>query len=73
MVKKKEVEAVLLEFETMSEEEIYRMVHEIYSEGSFEIAKATHERCGFKIEQENGRNCLTGEVRESVYGMIYEG
>jgi len=34
---------------------------------------ATHKKCGFKIELENGVNCLTGEVRESVYGMIYEG
>lgn len=33
----------------------------------------THERCGFRIERENGVNCLTGERRDCVYGMIYEG
>lgn len=33
----------------------------------------THKKCGFSIELENGVNCLTGEVRDYVYGMIYEG
>lgn len=33
---------------------------------------ATHEKCGFRIERENGINCLTGEQRDYVYGMIYE-
>ena len=34
---------------------------------------ATHKKCGFRIELENGVNCLTGEERDYVYGMIYEG
>lgn len=34
---------------------------------------ATHEKCGFRIELENGVNCLTGEERDCVYGMVYEG
>lgn len=33
---------------------------------------AVHKKCGFVIEEENGINCLTGEQRKSVYGMIYE-
>ena len=33
---------------------------------------ALHRKCGFAIEEENGINCLTGEQRKSVYGMIYE-
>lgn len=32
----------------------------------------THEKCGFRIERESGINCLTGEQRDYVYGMIYE-
>lgn len=32
-------ETMLLEFETMNEEEVYRMVRAVYPEGSFEIAK----------------------------------
>ena len=34
---------------------------------------ATHKKCGFRVEMENGVNCLTGEERDYVYGMIYEG
>lgn len=33
---------------------------------------ATHRKCGFKVEQENGKNYLTGHRREYVYGMCYE-
>ncbi len=40
---------------------------------SNEASLATHKKCGFRIELENGVNCLTGEERDYVYGMIYEG
>lgn len=32
---------------------------------------ATHRKCGFEIEEENGINYLTGEQSEYVYGMLY--
>lgn len=32
---------------------------------------ATHRKCGFEIEEENGINYLTGEQSEYLYGMLY--
>lgn len=32
---------------------------------------ATHKKCGFVIEEENGVDYLTGERREQVYGMLF--
>ena len=34
---------------------------------------ATHQRCGFQIEEENGINYRNGEQRDTVYGLIYQG
>lgn len=34
---------------------------------------ATHKKCGFTIEEGNGTNHLTGQQRDSVYGMLYVG
>lgn len=33
---------------------------------------ATHRKCGFVIEEENGRDYLSGEQSDRVYGMILE-
>ncbi|MBQ8599103.1 MAG: GNAT family N-acetyltransferase, partial [Oscillospiraceae bacterium] len=33
---------------------------------------ATHRRCGFRIEQEEAVNCLSGETRADYYGLIYQ-
>ena len=35
------------------------------------VSHATHLKCGFEVEHENGINYITGTVRENVYGMIY--
>lgn len=36
-----------------------------------EASLATHRKCGFTIEEENGINYLSGEQRDYVYGMRY--
>lgn len=33
---------------------------------------ATHRRCGFRIEQEEAINCLSGETKADCYGLIYQ-
>ena len=33
---------------------------------------ATHKKCGFEIEEENGTDHLSGEQSDRVYGMILE-
>lgn len=33
---------------------------------------ATHRKCGFRIEQEEAVNQLSGEVKADCYGLIYE-
>lgn len=33
---------------------------------------ATHKKCGFVIEKENGINYILGTERENVYGMLYK-
>ena len=105
---------MLLEFKTMTDEQIWRLVHEVYSEGCVINAKYHHpeqedlseaieeeaeyffrflkekflpqERNtyyvlevegewvsgGFRIEQEEAVNCLSGETRADYYGLIYQ-
>lgn len=36
-----------------------------------EASLATHKKCGFCVEEENGINYITGERRENVFGMLY--
>ena len=33
---------------------------------------ATHKKCGFVIEEENGTNPITGTQKDCFYGMLYE-
>ena len=34
---------------------------------------ATHEKCGFVIEEENGTNHISGVQKDCFYGMLYQG
>jgi len=36
-----------------------------------EASLATHRKCGFVVEEENGINYLSGEQRDYLYGMLY--
>jgi len=34
---------------------------------------ATHKKCGFIIEEENGTNHISGVQKDYLYGMLYKG
>ena len=34
---------------------------------------ATHKKCGFIIEEENGTNHISGVQKDYLYGMLYRG